>query len=127
MLALLNMIEMHYINNEDYVYLKTTEDYTTSDVDTFLKQAVEYAKKHNTNRILLDHRGCNFFAEILEIHQITKFLEKYGIGIEFRASVVYDRDVEKYKFADTVAQNWSMGVMKFFDDFKTAKDWLLRS
>jgi len=118
------LIEIEYVEKEHYVYLRTTGDYTTKDVDDFLKKATEFAKKFNCFRILLDHRNCKFTAEIIDIHRITKYLKKYGFNIKYKGAVVYNQDHEKYAFADTVAHNWSMGVLRFFDDFETAKKWL---
>lgn len=120
------MIEISYIEEEAYVYVKTTSTFTIKDVDRFLKDSMISAKEHQCHRILLDHRKCKFEAEVIEIHSITKYLEKYGFNIKYKGAVVYDQDDEKYEFADTVAQNWSNGVIRFFNDYDKAKAWLLK-
>lgn len=119
------MIEISYNKEEDFVYVRTTATYTPKDVDKFLSDSLTFAKEKQTSRVLYDHRGTKFEANILDIHNITKYLINRGFNIRLKGAVVYDQNEEKYKFADTVAHNWSKGVLRFFDDFQSAKDWLL--
>lgn len=119
------MIEIASIEKEKIVHLKTTSDYSNKDVDGFLKTAIEFAKQHDCYRIILDHRNCRFRAGTMDIYNITRHLDKYGFNAKYKGAVVYDQDYDKYEFADTVSHNWSMGVLRFFDDINTAKQWLL--
>ncbi len=119
------MIEIEYIEKEKFVYVKTTSNYSADDVKEFLLEATEFAKQFNCDKILLDHRNCRFEARIIHIHQITKYLNKYGFNLKTKGAVVYDQDNEKYRFADIVTQNWSHGILRFFDDYEVAKKWLI--
>lgn len=118
-------IDISYNEKEQFVLVKTTGDYSIEDVDDFLRKAADFAKSIGCSRILLDHRGCKFTAGTLGIHQVTKYLEGYGFDGKLKGAVVYDQDAEKYRFADTVSQNWSMGMLRFFNDCELAKTWLL--
>lgn len=119
------LVNIEYVEDENFVYLKTNGDYTARHVEKFLAQVTEFAKEKNCFRIILDHRNCKFSAEVFEIHRITKHLDKYGFDIKFKGAVVYDQDRFNYTFANTVTKHWSMGILKFFDDFNNAKSWLL--
>lgn len=118
-------LDISYNKKERFVLVKTTGDYSITDVDDFLNKSVDFARSIGCFRILYDHRDCQFIAETIGIHSVTKYLENYGFDGKFRGAVVYDQDAEKYRFADTVSQNWSMGILRFFDDFELAKKWLL--
>jgi hypothetical protein len=65
-------LDISYNEKKQFVLVKTTGDYSITDVDDFL-----------------------------------------------------NKSIEKYRFADTVSQNWSMGILRFFDDCELAKKWLL--
>lgn len=119
------MYEIDYISGEGFIYVKTLCDYTIDDVDKFLRAAAEYASKYTCNKLLIDHRECNFIASIMEIHETAKFLERFGLNVKMKGVVVYNRDEDKYAFADTVSSNWSMGILCFMDNFDKAKEWLL--
>lgn len=119
------MITLSYDPEEKFVYLKTNQAYSAEHVDEFLPESIRFAKQNRCFRILMDHRDCEFRAPIIEIHRITKNLAQYGYNVQYRGAVVYNQNQDKYTFADTVAHNWSMGVLRFFDDYATAKEWLL--
>ena len=117
-------MEIEYVEEEQYVYLRTNKDYEARDVDVFLKEATTFAKQHHCFRILIDHRDCRFTAGVYDIHRITKNLDRYGFDFKYKGAVLYNQDKDKYSFADTVAHNWSLGVLRFFDDSIEAKNWL---
>ncbi|WP_289054062.1 hypothetical protein [Carboxylicivirga marina] len=121
------MFELEYIEKDKIAYLKTKSSYSKADVEGFLLKATEFAKKFNCYKILLDHRDCKFEAKIIDIHLIAKYLDKYGFNKKYKGAVVYNQDSEKYGFANTVAYNWSFGIMRFFDDYEMAKEWLLEN
>ncbi|MBC35260.1 MAG: hypothetical protein CL663_04375 [Bacteroidetes bacterium] len=119
------MYSVSYNSDEHFVYVVTTGHYSIKDTGKFLRDGVKLADKNNCTKLIMDHRDCEFTASYLEINSIAKYLNSLGFGYKYTGAVIYNQDHEKYDFADTVSQNWSSGVLRFFDDIEEAKKWLL--
>ena len=119
------MYHITHNKEEGYIYLKTTESFTIKDVKVFLRDLVKHADEYQCNRMVIDHRGAEFKASVMEINSIAKYLNSLGFGYKYIGAVVFDRDYEKYEFADAVSKNWSSSVLRFFDNIDEAKKWLL--
>jgi len=118
-------MQLKYIENDDFILLKTDETLNREIIEKLIRACVECAEEHNCNRILMDHRDCKVDADIVEIFEIAKNIMKFGVTFRHRGAVVYNIDDDKYRFADNVINNSSGGVIKFFNDFEIAKGWLL--
>ena len=120
-------MDLKYIENDNIVLITTNDALNKESIMALIRETITFAEHHSCFRILFDHRECQVDAEKTEIFDITKNLENYGITFEHKAAVVFNVDGAKYRFADTVIEYLSGGVVHFFDDYGLARKWILES
>lgn len=118
------MIKIENHKEDGHIYVWTTGVFTIEDVKKFLTDAVEMCQDTGCKKILLDHRGSPFSADIFEIYSVATNLTSFGFDISFHGAVIYNQDHEKYRFADDVSMNWSYGILRFFDTIEQGRNWL---
>lgn len=120
-------MELVYIKNEDLILIRTNDSLGRDAIVKLIRETVKYADQYNCYQILFDHRDCKIEAEKKEIFDITRNLSEHGITFNHVCAVVFNIDGNKYRFADTVIENLSGGTVRFFDDYETAKRWVLKN
>lgn len=118
------MIEINYIEDQNIVYVVTKGQFDINDVKQFLKDSAQLAHEKGCHKVLLDHRDSPFIANIFEVYSVARNLQSFGFDIDLRGAVIYNRDQEKYVFADTISTNWSFGILRFFNSIDRGNDWL---
>ena len=92
----------------------------------YAEAITDTASKHDCTRFLNDMRQAELALSTSEIFRIRDMLDTAGVDSSWKRAIVAARDLEDYRFFETVALNRGYGVRIFTDPIQ-AMSWLTKT
>ena len=87
-------------------------------------EAIEVSKLHGCPYLLIDYGDAVVAVSNHAIFEFMSGLEKIGLNSSMTIAVVYSRDEDHHRFAETVARNRGWYGLRYFDEYGAAGDWI---
>ena len=118
-----------YNPEEHVIEIKVQEDLTLNKVKEIISEAIQVAKVQNCFLILNDMREATVKLSTVEIYELPKIIPDIfassGLNVhQFKRALVAAKDLNDYKFFETVTLNHAQNA-KFFTDIDKARKWLI--
>ena len=115
-----------YLQNDGVVHVKTSGTMNLELIKQLCSETVSTAAKHDSGKILVDHRDVTPDVSIIDTYQVPRILIECGWSRSARIAFVYAQTPEKdeiYDFFKITAQNIGVFV-DLFNDPDEALAWL---
>jgi hypothetical protein len=115
-----------YLKNEGIVITKLSGIMDWDEHKKWGEEAYAFAHKHNCKKMLIDFRDMVPNFSILQIDDLPKLLEEFGVDPGFKIAGLYDKSsphASEFTFFRNTASLSSINV-RYFDDKDQAIAWL---
>jgi len=109
---------------DKYLYCEVEEDITINNYKRIFQEILKQANNINQNRILIDGRKIQVFANVFNRFDIGEFIANNTKFVSKIAALTSEKEY-KLKFAETVARNRGLNFLVFLDEQEAIK-WLLK-
>jgi hypothetical protein len=114
-----------YDSEIDCVVTTITGNMDRELIADFFTEVGKIATENNCERILSDLRGAKIAAPITDLYEMAKSIEDKGVQKSLRRAIVISKDHNDYTFWETACYNQGHQIVRIFQDYKQAKDWVL--
>ncbi len=113
-----------YDSKIDCVVTTITGNIDKSLIDDFFVEVGKIVAENNCRQILSDVRDAKIIASVADIYNMAKSIKSKGILTSLRRAIVISKDHKDYTFWETVCYNQGHQMVKIFQNYEQAKDWL---
>jgi hypothetical protein len=82
--------EIKHNIKEGILGVKTSGLITWDDSRLMTEEALAAAKRHNTKKVLVDHRHLVTNLTILQIDDLPRLFKEVGVGPDYRVAILFD-------------------------------------
>jgi len=82
--------QIEHNKKESILVVKTSGLITWDDTQLMSREALAAAIKHNTKKVLVDHRLLQTNLTVLQIDNLPKLFKDIGIGPEYKVAILFD-------------------------------------
>jgi hypothetical protein len=118
--------EIEHNGKEGILIVKTSGLITWEETRQMTEESFAAAKKHNTKKVLVDHRLLRTNLTILQIDDLPKLFKEIGIGPEYKVAILFDPKSPKssnFVFFENVSTISSL-QFRVFSELVRAIEWL---
>lgn len=107
------------------VEVKISGDRSVADSIEMVKVVTDFAKEKTTSKFLFDLRNASGQYEIIDIYEHLNNVLHYGFRRNDKLALVGNEEVSKPAFAENVAYNGGIIILRYFKEIENAEEWLL--
>lgn len=116
--------KIEYIESEGFLYIKTWGSITSELANTYVKETIEAANRHQCHRQIVDHREAVFAFSLAEYYERPDINQQMGLSLTWRIAMVFKELNRDTQFMEDVFRNRGY-CFRQFDDMDKAKTWVL--
>jgi hypothetical protein len=93
----------------------------------WVREGLAEASRHGCRKFIVDHRRMELDFAFMDIYEWPRQLKAMGVEAGMRAAIVIaatDPKTPDYRFFADVAFNQGLPLMRLFNDYDPALDWL---